>query len=63
MTVEERSEEPTAPADVKDQMREALERKHERERAGEAHMEGHDKAHSLHGKEGGGRQFRRKAGP
>lgn len=53
----------TADDDVKDKMREALQRKHDREREGEAHLRGHDKASGLHGKEGGGRQFRRKAGP
>lgn len=54
---------PTADPDIKEKMREVLERKHEQERAGEAHLQGHDKAHGTHGKEGGGRQFRRKAGP
>jgi len=48
--------------DIRAKMREALDRKHEKERSGEAHLDGHDKAHGVHGKSGGGRDFRRKSG-
>jgi Family of unknown function (DUF5302) len=48
--------------DVRAKMREALDRKNEKARAGEAHLEGHEKAHGVHGKSGGGREFRRKTG-
>lgn len=47
---------------TREQMRQALEKKHERERSGSAHLEGHAKASGPHGKAGGARQFRRKSG-
>lgn len=52
-----------AGEDIRAKMREALDRKHHREREGEAHLQGHEKAHGVHGKSGGPREFRRKAGP
>ncbi len=50
------------PTDVKAQMKAALDRKHEKERAGEAHLNSNSRDGATHGKEGGNRQFRRKAG-
>lgn len=49
-------------ADIKAQMKAALDRKHEKEHAGEAHLNANSRDGSNHGKEGGNRQFRRKAG-
>lgn len=48
--------------DIKARMREALDRKHEREKSGEAHLDAHNGPQQPHGKSGGQRQFRRKAG-
>jgi Family of unknown function (DUF5302) len=50
------------PADIKAQMKAALDRKHDKERAGEAHLNTSSRDGSTHGKEGTNRQFRRKAG-
>ncbi|MGV1035903.1 MAG: DUF5302 domain-containing protein [Candidatus Nanopelagicales bacterium] len=52
----------TATPDSREQMRIALEKKNEQSRAGSAHLDGHAKAGGVHGKAGGGRQFRRKSG-
>ncbi|MEI2718179.1 MAG: DUF5302 domain-containing protein [Candidatus Nanopelagicales bacterium] len=49
-------------ADIQAKMKEALERKHEAEQAGHAHLDAHSTNQRTHGKSGGGRQFRRKAG-
>jgi hypothetical protein len=43
-------------------MREALQRKHQGAHVGEAHLQGRQAARAVHGKEGGQREFRRKAG-
>lgn len=51
-----------APVDSREQMRIALEKKNEQNRSGAAHLDGHAKAGGVHGKAGGGRQFRRKSG-
>lgn len=48
--------------DVRARMREALDRKHAAEHAGEAHLNGRQAARGEHGREGGPREFRRKAG-
>jgi len=48
--------------DVKAKMKDALDKKHAVERAGEAHLSGSAKAGATHGKSGGPQQFRRKAG-
>ncbi len=50
------------PADPRELMRIALEKKNQRSKAGAAHLDGHAKAGGTHGKAGGSRQFRRKSG-
>jgi hypothetical protein len=48
--------------EIKVKMREALHRKQQGAHAGEAHLQGRQAARGVHGKEGGQREFRRKAG-
>jgi hypothetical protein len=48
--------------DVRARMREALDRKHAGEHAGQPHLDGRQAARGEHGREGGPREFRRKAG-
>ncbi len=48
--------------DLRARMREALDRKHAAEQAGQAHLEGRQAARGEHAREGGAREFRRKAG-
>jgi hypothetical protein len=48
--------------DLRAKMREALDRKHAAEHAGQAHLDGRQAARGEHGREGGPREFRRKAG-
>lgn len=55
-------DEDPAAADIQAKMKEALERKHAAESAGQAHLDAHAKNQQTHGKSGGGRQFRRKSG-
>lgn len=55
-------ESPEDGDDIRAKMKAALDRKHEKERAGEAHLDAHPRDPHTHGKEGGGRQFRRKSG-
>ena len=49
-------------AELQAKMKEALDRKHATENAGQAHLDAHAKGQQTHGKSGGGRQFRRKSG-
>ncbi len=51
-----------AGEDIKANMRRALERKHAAEHGGDAHLQGGTAAQGVHAKEGGRREFRRKAG-
>lgn len=51
-----------APADVREQMRIALEKKQAQQRGGAAHLDGNAKAGHTSGKAGGNREFRRKSG-
>ena len=57
---------PQTPADsvedVKAQMKQALQRKHDAAPAGQAHLDGTGKAQEPHGKEGGVQRFQRKSG-
>lgn len=48
--------------EIQAKMKEALERKHQAEKAGQEHLDAHSKPQHTHGKSGGGRQFRRKTG-
>lgn len=48
--------------DVKAKMKEALDRKHAAEQAGQAHLDGHGKAEHVHDKTGGPERFQRKSG-
>jgi len=56
------SEDEPTPDEVKAKMKEALDRKHAAERAGQAHLDGHGKADQTHGKSGGQARFQRKSG-
>ena len=51
-----------ASDDVKRKFREALEKKKNGGRTGEAHLDGHSSVNSTHGAAGAKRTFRRKAG-
>jgi len=48
--------------DVKAQMKAALQRKHDAEPAGQAHLDGQGKAQQPHSREGGVQRFQRKSG-
>lgn len=48
--------------DPREQMRIALEKKNQKAKAGQAHLEGHAKAEGPHAKAGEKRTFRRKSG-
>lgn len=48
--------------DVKAKMKQALERKHAAEHAGQSHLDSHGKADHVHGKSGGPERFQRKSG-
>lgn len=52
----------TPSDDVKAKMKEALDRKHAAEQAGQAHLDGHGKSDHPHGKSGGQQRFQRKTG-
>jgi Family of unknown function (DUF5302) len=52
----------TTPDDVKAKMKEALDRKHAAEQAGQAHLDGHARPEHPHGKSGGPQRFQRKTG-
>ncbi len=49
--------------DVKARMKQALERKQARHHSERLHPEGDSALHEPHGRSGGKREFRRKAGP
>lgn len=61
-TVDENEATNETPTDPKEQMKLALERKHAKEKKGQAHTEGHAKAEHASGPAGGSRMFRRKSG-
>ena len=48
--------------DVKEQMQQALARKHRAEHPGEPHLDSHGKAEQTHGPAGGPERFQRKSG-
>lgn len=56
------SEELSAEDEMKRKFREALEKKKNGGRTGEAHLDGHSSVNSTHGAAGAKRTFRRKAG-
>ena len=47
--------------DPREQMRIALEKKNQKNKKGQAHLDGHAKADGTHAKAGGPREFRRKS--
>ncbi|CAM06232.1 hypothetical protein A8924_0051 [Saccharopolyspora erythraea NRRL 2338] len=55
-------EQTSGPDDLKRRMREALERKNGRTKAGEAHQDRRSKADAAHNRAGQKRTFRRKSG-
>ncbi|HPT95676.1 MAG TPA: DUF5302 domain-containing protein [Microbacteriaceae bacterium] len=62
MSSDETTENSGASDDVKRKFREALEKKNNSQRKGEAHLEGSSGAQGVHGPAGHKREFRRKSG-
>lgn len=62
MSSEDKAEHGGASDDVKRKFREALEKKNNNQRKGEAHLDGASGAKGVHGPAGNKREFRRKSG-
>ena len=61
-SMSEESSVPSAADDVKAKMKEALDRKHAAEQAGESHLDTTGRSGATHGKTGGQQRFQRKSG-